>query len=110
MILPRFELVEPTTVEEVCDILQKRENVKVIAGGTDLLVNMKRKVIVADTVVSISKIPGLNELSFSDEAGLMIGSMVRIAEINVSPVINTHYPGLATAAGPRRSHPLPDRR
>jgi CO/xanthine dehydrogenase FAD-binding subunit len=99
MILPRFELVEPTKIEEVCDILQKQEKVKVIAGGTDLLVNMKRKVIAADMLVSLSKIPELSGLFFSDKTGLEIGSMVRIADINVSPVIKAQYPGLATAAG-----------
>ena len=43
MILPRFELVEPSSVSEACDILRHDGNSKVIAGGTDLLVNMKKE-------------------------------------------------------------------
>ncbi len=99
MILPRFELEEPTKVNEVCNILQRHEKAKVIAGGTDLLVNMKKKVITTDMIISLSKIPELNEVSFSGENGIVIGSMVRIVELATSPVIKTNYPGLAIAAG-----------
>jgi len=99
MILPRFDLEEPTTVKEVCNILQRHDKAKVIAGGTDLLVNMKKKVIVTDLLVSLSKIPELNQLSFSNDSGVAMGSMVRIAELAISPVIKTHYPALAIAAG-----------
>lgn len=99
MILPRFELEEPTTVKEVCYILQKNNSVKVIAGGTDLLVNMKKKVITADILISLDKLAQLDQLSFSNEKGLTLGAMSRIADIAASPVIKDHYPGLAVAAG-----------
>jgi aerobic carbon-monoxide dehydrogenase medium subunit len=99
MILPRFELAEPISTREVCDILQKTDKVRVIAGGTDLLVNLKKKVFTADTLVSLSQVPDLNGISFSSSSGLTIGSMVRIADLAISPVIAAHYPGLANAAG-----------
>jgi aerobic carbon-monoxide dehydrogenase medium subunit len=99
MILPRFELAEPKSTREVCDILQKTDQVRVIAGGTDLLVNLKKKVFTADTLVSLSQVPDLNGISFSSSSGLTIGSMVRIADMVISPVIAAHYPGLANAAG-----------
>jgi len=99
MILPKFELEEPTTVKEVCNLLQQNGKSRVIAGGTDLLVNMKKKVITPEKVVSLDKIPDLNELSFSGENGLVLGSMVRIAELAISPVIKANYPALAIAAG-----------
>jgi CO/xanthine dehydrogenase FAD-binding subunit len=99
MILPKFDLNEPTTVKEVCEILQKHEKARVIAGGTDLLVNMKKKVIIPDVLVSLSTVPGLNSMDFSPDKGITIGSMVRIADIINSPEIKAHYPGLAESAG-----------
>lgn len=99
MILPRFELAEPKTVQDVCNTLKQKDRVKVIAGGTDLLVNLKKKAFTADTVVSLSQIPELSGISFTANTGLTIGAMVRIAEIAVDPVIAANYPGLAAAAG-----------
>jgi CO/xanthine dehydrogenase FAD-binding subunit len=99
MILPRFELLEPTSVKEVCDILQRNNDTRVIAGGTDLLVNMKKKVIMAGTLVSLDKISELKDVSYSGKTGLTMGSMVRIADVAESPIIKTNYTTLATAAG-----------
>jgi CO/xanthine dehydrogenase FAD-binding subunit len=99
MILPRFELLEPTSVKVVCDILQRNNDTRVIAGGTDLLVNMKKKVIMAGTLVSLDKISELKDVSYSGKTGLTMGSMVRIADVAESPIIKTNYTILATAAG-----------
>ena len=41
--LKKFEYIEPDTIEDACSFLgQYKENVKVLAGGTDLLVKMKQ--------------------------------------------------------------------
>jgi carbon-monoxide dehydrogenase medium subunit len=99
MILPKFELLEPTTVEEVCSALQSYDNARVIAGGTDLLVNLKKKVFTADTLISLDKVSSLKEISFSPEKGLSLGSAVRIIDVVNSSVAREHFPALATAAG-----------
>jgi aerobic carbon-monoxide dehydrogenase medium subunit len=99
MILPRFDLEEPATINEVCQILQKQEKARVIAGGTDLLVNMKKKVITPEVVVSLSTVPGLNSIDYSPDKGVTIGSMVRISDITNSPEIKARYPGLADSGG-----------
>ncbi|MBN2240527.1 MAG: xanthine dehydrogenase family protein subunit M [Dehalococcoidales bacterium] len=99
MILPRFDLLEPESVQEICQALQANGNSKVIAGGTDLLVNLKKKVFSADTLVSLGKIGELKEMSYSDEAGLTLGSAVRIIDVVDSPVVQQNYPGLSSAAG-----------
>ena len=99
MILPQFELAEPTTVNSACDILRQNVKSRIIAGGTDLLVNMKKKTTSTNLVVSLSKIKALQKVSFSPRTGLSLGSMVRIAEIEASPVIKENYPILSKAAG-----------
>ena len=99
MILPRFEIAEPATVKEACAILEKNPNARVIAGGTDLLVILKTKVFTTDLVVSLLKIAELKTISFSEKAGLSIGPLATITEIETSPVILKNYPLLAKAAG-----------
>ena len=54
MILPRFQFLEPETFEEVQLLVEKnRGDAVLMAGGTDLLVNLKRKVIKAKVVISL---------------------------------------------------------
>jgi xanthine dehydrogenase FAD-binding subunit len=99
VILPRFELKQPTTVREACEILKNSENVKIIAGGTDLLVNLKKKVINADVLVSLAKIEKLKKVTFTQRNGISIGPLVTIDEVSSSPVITKNYPVLSIAAG-----------
>ena len=99
MILPRFQFLEPATFEEALQIVEKNKGEAVLmAGGTDLLVNLKRKVITASVVISLEKISALRQINYSESAGLTLGSMVRISELAETPVIKQKYPLLATAA------------
>jgi CO/xanthine dehydrogenase FAD-binding subunit len=86
-------------VQEVCKALQSKDNARVIAGGTDLLVNLKKKVFTADVLVSLDKIGELKEISYSGEKGMTIGSMARIIDVIDSPIVQKHYPALSIAAG-----------
>lgn len=99
MILPRFDLVEPTTIEEVCGLLGHHgHGAKVMAGGTDLLVIMKKKLARADLVVSLAKVPALRQIRFHGKDKLAIGSMITIAEIAESEAILRDFPVLSYAA------------
>jgi carbon-monoxide dehydrogenase medium subunit len=99
VILPRFELAEPISVGEACGILQGNDKARVMAGGTDLLVSMKKKTATAELVVSLGKIQGLRTISFSDPTTLIIGPTATVAEVAESSLIETNFPGLAFAAG-----------
>jgi CO/xanthine dehydrogenase FAD-binding subunit len=99
MILPQFELVEPNSVNEACDILRGNQKARIIAGGTDLLVNMKKKVIKGDLLVSLDKIPDLKTISFPDGVTLSLGSMLTIADIAESTLVKANFPVLGKAAG-----------
>lgn len=98
MILPRFELIEPTTVRRACATLESNRNARILAGGTDLLVDLKKKHINADVVVSLDKIAGLKAHRFSAKK-LTLGSMITISAVAESPAINDVFPVLARAAG-----------
>ncbi len=99
MILPRFELAEPASVGEACALLQSNGKARVIAGGTDLLVSLKKKAVSAELLVSLAKIRGLSGMAVSEKDHLSIGPMVSIAEIAGSPQVEASFPALSKAAG-----------
>jgi carbon-monoxide dehydrogenase medium subunit len=99
MILPRFEFREPRSVEEVCSALQQGAGrAMVVAGGTDLLVNMKKKLVNPGFLLSLGKIIQLKGISRSDSGGLRIGSLVTMAELAGSKIVRDEFPALAKAA------------
>ena len=99
MILPRFQFLEPETFEEVQHLVEKNKGDAVLmAGGTDLLVNLKRKVVKAKVVISLEKISTLKQIHYTEATGLTLGSMVTVSELAETPVIKQKFPLLATAA------------
>ena len=99
MILPKFEFIEPETFEEVYQIVEKnRGDAVLIAGGTDLLVNMKKKTIRPKILISLEKINSLKQINYSDTEGLTLGSMVTINELSGNPLIRQKFPLLSIAA------------
>lgn len=95
----RFEYLEPATIEESVSLLTKYNGrAKVIAGGTDLLVLMRQKVIRPDYVVDIINIPGLDYIDYDDEKGLRIGALTTIRSLEKSAELNQRYPVISQAA------------
>jgi CO/xanthine dehydrogenase FAD-binding subunit len=70
---------------------------KVLAGGTDLLVELKFAAHGPEIIVDISRVAELKEISIIDE-GLHIGALVTHADIMRSPIIRSMFPALADAA------------
>jgi carbon-monoxide dehydrogenase medium subunit len=93
----RFEYFEPKSLGEAAELMTS-PNVQVLAGGTDLLVEIKERLRRVDRVVNIKKIPGIGGLSYGPGAGLRIGALVTAREVEISPFILQHYASLAQAA------------
>jgi len=87
MILPNFEFHEPTSVAEACDLMARhRGKARLLAGGTDLLVNMKKKVLSPGHLVSLGRIPELSRLERSNGT-LRIGAGVTVSDIAASDAV-----------------------
>ena len=95
--LPKFEYFEPGDLKEAVSILQKEPSAKVLAGGTDLLVNMKHRVERPATVVNIKGIDGLDDIN-QDNGTVRIGALVNLKRLYMTPVINEKLRCLARAA------------
>ncbi len=97
--LMRFQYLEPATIEEAVSLLTKYNGrAKVIAGGTDLLVQMRQKVIRPDYVVDITNIPGLDYINYDEEKGLRIGALTTIRSLEKSAELRQRYPVISQAA------------
>ena len=93
----RFDLVEPTTLEEACSVIVDNGEAKVIAGGTALLTLIKHGLFVPTILVNLKKIKAASEISFDPQAGLRIGALAAIYDIEASPLVRQLYPVLAEA-------------
>jgi aerobic carbon-monoxide dehydrogenase medium subunit len=80
-------------------MLRQDEKARVIAGGTDLLVNMKRGVASAGLIISLKRIPELRTIQMPGRTNLAIGPMMTIAEVASSSLVRDDFPVLANAAG-----------
>jgi carbon-monoxide dehydrogenase medium subunit len=87
MILPKFEFHEPASVPEGCDLMARhRGKARPLAGGTDLLVNMKKKVLSPEHLVSLGRIPELFRLEKSNKT-LWVGAGVTVSDLAASEVV-----------------------
>jgi carbon-monoxide dehydrogenase medium subunit len=78
---------------------QYRGKARIIAGGTDLVVRMKQKLMTPEYVVDITGIPGLNGIEYNGKSGLKVGALCTHDDIVFSPVIKDKFPLIAQAAG-----------
>ena len=100
MLLPKFEYIEPTTLEEALRLLSDMGgNARVIAGGTDLLVRMKLKIEKPSHLISLRKVPGLNQVIKRETHGVSIGPAVTAADLARNEFIRDKFAPVATAAG-----------
>ncbi len=99
MRLPAFKLELPTTIEEAAAILAKDPNqTRLVAGGTDLWPNMKRRHQSAETIISMAKIPGLRGIEGDGSGEVIIGALTTISDLCESTMLAAKYPGFARAA------------
>lgn len=95
---PKFEYVAPTSLDEALSALAGAENVRILSGGMSLIPMMKMRLVRPTTVIDISRIPGLDQVT--DEGDhISIGAMVRHAETASNPLVHEHATVLAEAAG-----------
>ncbi len=105
--LPKFEYRAARTVAEALEWMGDLAGVgergpearaMLMAGGTDVLPNMKQRIFTPSVVVGLRAIPALRGIAFDPAQGLRIGAGVSLAELAASPLVRERFPALATAA------------
>jgi len=96
--LKEFEYLKPDSIKETISILfQFGEKAQILNGGTDLIVEMREKIIQPEYLVDIKAIPQLNIITYNKQDGLNIRATVTLSEISNSIAVQTHYPFLVKA-------------
>jgi CO/xanthine dehydrogenase FAD-binding subunit len=94
----RFEYQAPRSLKQALEILDHHgEEARVLAGGTDLIVQMKQGTVHPACIVDVKKIPELNVLDWKPEDGLHIGAAVPISRFLAFPVVWDKFNILAQA-------------
>lgn len=96
--MKEFEYLKPDSIKETISILsQFGEKAQILNGGTDLIVEMRDKIIQPEYVVDIKAIPQLSRITYNKQDGLNIGAAITLNEISNSKAVQTNYPILVKA-------------
>lgn len=99
MRLPKFTYRVPREIRDAVKMMaDSGPSAQFVAGGTDLYPNMKRRQQTPATVISVTRLRELNQITGDGETGLTIGASVSLTDICEHPIINRDYPFLAAAA------------
>lgn len=105
--LPVFEYVKAKTAAEVFRVIEKQpEKYHFLSGGTDLFLQMRNGSCAPEIVVDLKALPGMKDLSFSEDSGLVVGGAVTINRLAAHSQVIRHYPLLVEAARSMASYQL----
>lgn len=96
-VLPDFRLHNPVTVDEAVKAYEAAENPRYCAGGTDMLVNMRRGLVKTDTVIDLTKLAEMKRFE-EDSLGLYLGAGLTLRQLSEETAIADSYPAIVHAA------------
>ena len=96
-LLPQFRLARPRDLTEASALLASDPNARVLAGGTDLVANLRDGLGAPSTLVDLGAIEELATIG-TDGRGIRIGARVTLARLAADAQIGTLYPAIAQAA------------
>jgi CO/xanthine dehydrogenase FAD-binding subunit len=94
-----FDYAAPQSLHEAVALMAAHPGARPLAGGTDLLVQMRAGRKETDFVVDVKHVPELNEISYDPARGLSLGAAVPCYRIFGSASVARAYPSLAEVAG-----------
>ena len=96
-LMPKFQLLRPTTVEEAVQMWTDNADAKYLAGGTDLIVNTRRGIENPAVMIALDGIAELKQQEARDD-GLRLGAGLRLNRLAADEVLRRDYAAVAEAA------------
>ncbi|MBI4930368.1 MAG: xanthine dehydrogenase family protein subunit M [Bacteroidetes bacterium] len=96
MYIPDYNYYKPKSLTEALKLLKKSNNGATLAGGTDLLVEIKKGLRYPADIISLSGVKGLSFVK-KEGTNLCIGATTTHNEIIANPLVRKYYPALANA-------------
>ncbi len=88
----------PKTLNEAIEMYNNNPRLKIIAGGTDVLIGLHHGKLAGVELLSLRDIPGLNEIKLLDDGVISIGAMCTFSQISRNELIKKFIPLLASAS------------
>lgn len=99
MSLPQFRLLRPRSADEaVAALAQHAGNIRVLAGGTDLIPSMRQKLFEPEYVLDLRSLADLRGIRPQADGAVEIGALTTLTAIEKSSYLRQHFPVLAEAA------------
>src|SRR6266852_8707861 len=95
--LPEFALVRATTLDDVVNARASHPDSRLLGGGTDLVVNIRRGIVAPPVLIDVNHVEELRAIR-ADARSLKIGAAVKLAELAAHPDVTRHHPVVAQAA------------
>lgn len=103
MALPNFEYIAPNTIDELVGALSRfGERGRILAGGTDLIILLRERLVRAECLIDIGRLSSLRGIVNAGKGpskGITIGAATRIRDLERSTVIRDRYHALYQSAG-----------
>ena len=96
--LPAFDLARPRTLAELIKLRGTHPDSRLLGGGTDLMVNIRRGIVAPRVLIDINNVTELRGIRV-DAAAIEIGAAVTLSELAADPGVLQHHPVVAQAAG-----------
>ena len=97
--MKEFDYYQPKTIAEASELRARYAKAAVLLnGGTDVVIQLREKLIAPDAVIDIKHIPGLDQITFDKQNGLVIGACATVAALSADENVKKYYPFLAEAA------------
>jgi 4-hydroxybenzoyl-CoA reductase subunit beta len=96
--LHEYQYHRPTSLDEAAALLTAPDAMP-IAGGTDLVPNMKHRLFTPNHLVALNRVAELRGIVVDGEGELRIGAAETLTRIARDPLVRRHFPSLADAAG-----------
>lgn len=96
--LPQFGVELPRDVASVITLLRDKPGARIVAGGTDILPNLKHRLDDPETLISLAQVAELRAIEEADGV-LQIGAGMTLTQVSEHPRVRALFPSLAHAAG-----------
>ena len=99
MSLPQFRLLRPRTIDEATTFLAKHAgNIRVLAGGTDLIPSMRQKLFEPEYVLDLRCVAEMRGIRPRSGGGVEIGALTALSALEKAPYLRQHFTVLTEAA------------
>jgi 4-hydroxybenzoyl-CoA reductase subunit beta len=98
VLLPDHDFIKPRSLAEGLAVLRDAPpGVRLLGGGTDVVFNMRCRLMTPDTVLSLKDIPELQGVDVLSDGSLRLGAASRLTDLVAEPILRERYPALVKA-------------